>query len=350
MNSLPSVDVYVMGWHLTESPAFKIIFEDSLRPFINLNFKDIETFGDKSSSSKKDFAMFLQAVPPLNVFEFYKTVTWVPMWDMVYRSFDEFTSGLPRSVNIIALSKKVEKLSQKAGFKTFTTQFFLNPDHYQPAKLEKRAIFYWNRKSLYTKQQLSFLCDALSIDSLFFRDKLDYITPQELRFKLNKPLGTTEIYNVPRDLSRDDYFGFLRQSTLFLAPRLVEGVGLTFLEAMAMGCVVIASDMATMNEYIKHGKNGFLLPINTQLRQERDEQFYSYYLSLSSKKKTLKYQFKRIQNMFSKHQSPVMMTKELIKFMNEADWIKIGTQARQDHCEGYQQWQQTIPQLGKSVV
>src|SRR6202012_2876394 len=39
-----------------------------------------------------------------------------------------------------------------------------------------------------------------------------------------------------------------------------EGVGITFLEAMARGCAVVAYDAPTMNEYIESGKTGVLLP------------------------------------------------------------------------------------------
>jgi glycosyltransferase involved in cell wall biosynthesis len=45
---------------------------------------------------------------------------------------------------------------------------------------------------------------------------------------------------------------------VFVAPRRFEGIGLSFLEAMARGQVVIAENNATMNEYIVHDVNGLL--------------------------------------------------------------------------------------------
>jgi glycosyltransferase involved in cell wall biosynthesis len=41
-----------------------------------------------------------------------------------------------------------------------------------------------------------------------------------------------------------------------------EGIGLSFLDAMAQGMVVIAANDATMNEYISHGVNGYLFDID----------------------------------------------------------------------------------------
>jgi hypothetical protein len=47
-------------------------------------------------------------------------------------------------------------------------------------------------------------------------------------------------------------------ATVYFAPRLAEGIGQTFLEAMARGQCVIAADNPTMNEYIVNGVNGLL--------------------------------------------------------------------------------------------
>ena len=57
---------------------------------------------------------------------------------------------------------------------------------------------------------------------------------------------------------KDDYVKALADCQVFLAPRRTEGIGMSFLEAMALGLAVVAPDGATMNEYIQHGVNGFL--------------------------------------------------------------------------------------------
>jgi len=57
---------------------------------------------------------------------------------------------------------------------------------------------------------------------------------------------------------KDDYVKALAACQVFLAPRRTEGIGMSFLEAMAMGLAVVAPDGATMNEYIQDGVNGFL--------------------------------------------------------------------------------------------
>ena len=50
----------------------------------------------------------------------------------------------------------------------------------------------------------------------------------------------------------------MAEADFYLAPRPQEGIGFSFLEAMAMGKIVLAHDDATMNEYIEDGKTGYL--------------------------------------------------------------------------------------------
>jgi glycosyltransferase involved in cell wall biosynthesis len=54
----------------------------------------------------------------------------------------------------------------------------------------------------------------------------------------------------------------IKEKAIFIAPRDYEGIGLSFLEAMAMGKAVIAVDNPTMNEYIADGETGYLFDLN----------------------------------------------------------------------------------------
>ena len=50
----------------------------------------------------------------------------------------------------------------------------------------------------------------------------------------------------------------LAEHTVYFAPRLYEGIGMGFLEAMALGLCVVAPDTPTHNEVIAHGVDGLL--------------------------------------------------------------------------------------------
>jgi glycosyltransferase involved in cell wall biosynthesis len=57
---------------------------------------------------------------------------------------------------------------------------------------------------------------------------------------------------------KGDYLADLAASNVFFASRRLEGIGMSFLEAMAMGMCVVAPDAPTMSEYIRPGENGML--------------------------------------------------------------------------------------------
>ena len=55
----------------------------------------------------------------------------------------------------------------------------------------------------------------------------------------------------------------MNRANIYFAPRLSEGIGMGFLEAMAKGMVVIAPNQPTHNEYIVNGVNGYLYDPNS---------------------------------------------------------------------------------------
>jgi hypothetical protein len=57
---------------------------------------------------------------------------------------------------------------------------------------------------------------------------------------------------------RSDFDEVVCRANVYFAPRLAEGIGQTFLEAMSRGQCVVAADNPTMNEYIVHAVNGLL--------------------------------------------------------------------------------------------
>ena len=52
---------------------------------------------------------------------------------------------------------------------------------------------------------------------------------------------------------------WLRKATLLVAPSLSEGLGMAVVEAMAMGCPVVASKVGGLVEVVVHGETGFLV-------------------------------------------------------------------------------------------
>lgn len=63
-------------------------------------------------------------------------------------------------------------------------------------------------------------------------------------------------------LHEEQLIGLLQRSRVFLFPSLMEGFGMAPAEALACGVPVIVSDQGALPEVVKHGKTGFVLPLD----------------------------------------------------------------------------------------
>ena len=60
--------------------------------------------------------------------------------------------------------------------------------------------------------------------------------------------------------ARPNVVDFLRACDIFIFPSLYEGLGIALIEAMAAGCVCVASDTGPIQEVVQHGIDGILVP------------------------------------------------------------------------------------------
>jgi hypothetical protein len=110
-----------------------------------------------------------------------------------------------------------------------------------------------------------------------------------------------------------------------VAPRIIEGVGLVQLEAMARGACVIAFDAPTMNEYIRSRDNGILMrdPLWARLVFNR--------------------RWTRRGPFALSHHHPWMRFASL-------DPRRLGARARADHATGRQAWLDSLPRFREFVA
>lgn len=171
------------------------------------------------------------------------------------------------------------------------------------------------------------MCQALRLETLFFRTALDYSVPRSTEFKLPERIFETSIINVPHFHTWQEYNQVASRFNLFIAPRFYEGIGLTVTEAMARGSVVLGNNAPTMNEYIIHGHTGIFLPYCTLLRHfARAKSKAERYLGLDYPQISPLVGF----NWYS-----------LAKF----DLLTISENARAYARDGYRQFQGHIPDL-----
>ena len=119
---------------------------------------------------------------------------------------------------------------------------------------DESSIFFWQRRANVNCDTIHSVLRNNNIKSLHVHKSLD---PKEVFVEPDKYItwNTTFSQWFPE---KSDLVNKMAESAIYFAPRLSEGIGMSFLDAMAMGRCIIASDDPTMNEYIQHGKTGYL--------------------------------------------------------------------------------------------
>lgn len=85
---------------------------------------------------------------------------------------------------------------------------------------------------------------------------------RERLLELARQVGVEEHVHVLGYLPDEALINLYRSSDALLFPTRYEGFGLPLLEAMAAACPVVATDIPVVNEIVRDGKNGLLVPYN----------------------------------------------------------------------------------------
>jgi glycosyltransferase involved in cell wall biosynthesis len=153
----------------------------------------------------------------------------------------------------------MNRLLSSYGLATLGVQYFPeaqaeSPPHRSTAGL--RGFFWPRTPSIDWK-----IIKGLIGDTAF--DHLNIHWTPDIHGDLSEQVGQDELLSGRISISswtgdREQYFHHLSQSNVFFASRTAEGIGMSFLEAMALGICVVAPNAPTMSEYIQHGVNGIL--------------------------------------------------------------------------------------------
>ena len=160
---------------------------------------------------------------------------------------------------------------------SYYIQYFPKPaviDNYG----EEDAVFFWQRREKINTKTIEKVLNASEINKLYLHAAPD---PEN---KVPEPSKKWEgkIVNSSWFETKEEMQNYIQKAALYFAPREFEGIGMSFLEAMAAGRCVIAPDNPTMNEYIKNGETGYLYnlkspeKINLNSIRKIQEAYYKY--------------------------------------------------------------------------
>lgn len=185
-----------------------------------------------------------------------KTVTIIPMYDACPHTLDFW--GKYKKYKIFCFSKTLYNFLKGNDFNTFYCQYYIEPN--KEIKINKKDsynVFYWERSNKINRELVSKLLGNLSINNIHYHYSTN-IKQKNNNFPTDEEIKKFNINFSDWFETQDEYIEILKKSDIYIAPREYEGIGLSFIEAMSYGCMVIAYDQPTMNEYIKNNVNGIL--------------------------------------------------------------------------------------------
>ena len=187
----------------------------------------------------------------------HPNVTFFPMFDSCHAEPDRFWCQL-RGVKIVSFSSTLHHRLQRLGLRTRFARYYPDPARWPRVDHGRGlAAYFWQRQRDIDWAALRPVIGDSSFDRFTIHRAADpsfsgFASPEPWEIERHA-IRFTDWFADRADALRD-----LAQHTVYFAPRLREGIGMSFLEAMAMGFLVVAPDHPTMNEYISPGVNGLL--------------------------------------------------------------------------------------------
>ncbi len=213
-----------------------------------------QTIKEQHTYNGYDIVVFWQQVNP-RIFKSIncKNIVYVPMYDGCSdRGLDYWYAF--RDIKIINFSKALELLLDRADFNTLPVKYFPKPEGKPDA--EEGSCFFWQRINEINWPLVKGLLGNTGIDKVHIHRAVDpgqSFYPPSIEDINRYRMTFSDWFS-----SKDEYQKNMSSKQIYIAPRMREGIGLSFLEAMAAGRVVVAPNLPTMNEYITHMENGYL--------------------------------------------------------------------------------------------
>ncbi len=238
---------------LEEEYQVEIIYDESWK---NENYEKLNlTFADDRYVA----VIFFQSISTSMIKEVKcKNIIYVPMYDAIKEHGLDYWYEY-KDIKILSFSKTLYNYLKPYGFNVMHVQYF--PKVVNTIEiLDLKKVFFWARINEINWDVVKKLLEEIEIESVHIHRAIDpgqkFIMPSK---------DDERIFNIKYSSwfkTKKEYLDCLKSNSIYIAPRLYEGIGFSFLEAMAMGKVVIGVDNPMMNEYIRNGENGFLFSVN----------------------------------------------------------------------------------------
>lgn len=196
-----------------------------------------------------------------------KNIVYVPMFDAVFRLGADFWQSL-RHVKIVCFSATLHAVCLTHRLDSFFIQYYPEWIDLAPGGYCAKSLFFWQRRaspswetvcSILPRSQFDYMHHHVAIDPGFDVPAEALVHPDASEISSGRAGSSTWFRKKTGLLEK------LKRCNLFFLPREREGIGMSFLDAMATGLIPVGLDRATYNEYVVDGLNGFIVDKEQQL-------------------------------------------------------------------------------------
>ena len=260
--------IFYIGLKAHQKTFSTKFFMDMLSKYYTLDILWIDQFNASIEviNSKKIYkeyvaVIFFQIMIRVEKLQFFKcqNIILIPMYDndlnITYGKWKEFNN-----YKFINFSKSLhDKLTFLGNKNSLYVQYAPKSLPYISNTCEKKKVFFWQRAVAINWDLIKRLIKFEQVASIHFHTmkndiKNDKYFIMPTKEEMNK-------YNITFSTwfeDKSEIHKKIQECDVLIAPRLYEGIGQVFLEAMSYGKCVISPNKPTMNEYIEHNVNGLL--------------------------------------------------------------------------------------------
>lgn len=224
----------------------------------NLSLQHIQSFFD--AHSKSVFVLWqMEHLAPWLVSKGLKVCVF-PMYDGCAVAPKSYFRILDRTY-LFNFSKKLHEKCIEAGVVSYQLNYYPEVDDSYKNYKKRNSLFYWLRRPKSSLAE-NVITDVFSpyVDNIHIHDRQDAYNIKNDIFKVSNSFSSISTWFD----NKEDLKELIASSKFYLAPRESEGIGMAFLEAMSLGCIVFANKSSTHDQYIYNGYNGFLIDFSSR--------------------------------------------------------------------------------------
>ena len=186
-----------------------------------------------------------------------KPCVFVPMYDNEWASVGLWRRLALLGMNVISFSERVTDHAKNCGIKDIlSVKYAPSIDDVPLMPGNPRVVALWERGAV-SFEAVKKLFKPVQVDKVLLMRRVE----ENIQYA---PISQEDVQSYKVEIHESgflqdaEYRKILEEPGVYIAPRLKEGIGMSFLEQMAMGKCVIAHRDSTMDEYITDGENGLL--------------------------------------------------------------------------------------------